>query len=299
MANFIDITGQRFGKLTTISYNKNNRKWFCQCECGNTVEVVGYNLRNGHTKSCGCLRHKTAYNKIDMVNQKIGRVLVLREIGYDSKQHDTFWECLCDCGTIFITGGNGLRSGKCQSCGCYCKDRIIETHKINMVGKTFGKLKVLEEMPKDGKKIKYKCLCECGNITNVIGEDLRSGHTQSCGCLKSKGEDIIANLLRQNNILFETEKTFPTCRFPHNNYHARFDFWVNNEYLIEYDGIQHFNIPNKWDTYENYEDRQLRDNFKSKWCKDNCIPLIRIPYYQLSYLKIEDLLLNTTNFKEN
>lgn len=233
-----------------------------------------------------------------MRNKKFGRVLVLEEIGYNSLRHDTEWKCQCDCGTIFITGGNGLRSGKCTSCGCYCKERIQETHKIDMIGEKFGKLTVLEEVPKQGRRIRYKCRCECGNITTVIGEDLRSGHTKSCGCLKSKGEDLISQLLRNNNILFETEKTFDNCRFPDTNYHARFDFWVNNSYLIEFDGVQHFNIPNKWDSKETYEIRKQRDDFKTEWCKKNNIPLIRIPYTQLSYLTLQDLLLDSSKFKE-
>lgn len=54
----IDLTGQRFGKLTVIertqSTNK-NAKWICECECGKIVSVFGADLRSGKTKSCGCL----------------------------------------------------------------------------------------------------------------------------------------------------------------------------------------------------------------------------------------------------
>lgn len=58
--NIKDITGQKFGKLTVIKTSgkskSGNIKWLCKCECGNTTEVVGSKLRNGHTKSCGCLK---------------------------------------------------------------------------------------------------------------------------------------------------------------------------------------------------------------------------------------------------
>lgn len=55
----------------------------------------------------------------------------------------------------------------------------------NMIGKKFNKLIVLEECKerKDRRKV-YKCICECGNIVNVIGKNLRNGNTKSCGCLK-------------------------------------------------------------------------------------------------------------------
>lgn len=52
----IDITGQKFGKLTVLSeaFRKKNVYWNCLCECGSATVVIGSNLRNGHTTSCGC-----------------------------------------------------------------------------------------------------------------------------------------------------------------------------------------------------------------------------------------------------
>jgi hypothetical protein len=61
MGGFIDITGQRFGKLTVISRyagNSNSRKakWCCRCDCGEKIVALGSNLRYGTTTSCGCSR---------------------------------------------------------------------------------------------------------------------------------------------------------------------------------------------------------------------------------------------------
>lgn len=298
MSAQIDISGQKFNLLTVQFYNKQTQKWHCVCDCGNETEVKSGNLRNGHTKSCGCLRHKKAINHINIVGEKFGRATVIEELEYDKIGHKTKCKCQCDCGNIFITDCTSLRIGKTQSCGCYCKDRISETHKIDMIGKKFGKLLVLQETEKLNRRLAYKCLCDCGNITIVRGEDLRSAHTTSCGCLKSKGEDVISELLRLNNIPFEKEKTFMTCRFPKTNYYARFDFFVDNKYLIEFDGVQHFGFPNKWDTNESYQEKKERDIYKNNWCKENNISLIRIPYYQLNILSIEDLKLETSNFIE-
>lgn len=61
MARFIDLTGQKFGKLTVIARAENKGRcatWRCKCECGNECVVLSYHLRDGHTKSCGCLRRK-------------------------------------------------------------------------------------------------------------------------------------------------------------------------------------------------------------------------------------------------
>lgn len=53
MGAFIDITGKKFGKLTSVEY-LGASKWKCLCECGKEAIVCGSDLRNGHTKSCGC-----------------------------------------------------------------------------------------------------------------------------------------------------------------------------------------------------------------------------------------------------
>ncbi len=50
-----DLRGSRFDRLSVIRY-VGESKWECRCECGKTVVVNGNNMKNGHTKSCGCLK---------------------------------------------------------------------------------------------------------------------------------------------------------------------------------------------------------------------------------------------------
>lgn len=54
-----DITGRKFGRLTVTCLDRMSRSatfWRCKCDCGNEVSVRGSSLKNGETKSCGCLR---------------------------------------------------------------------------------------------------------------------------------------------------------------------------------------------------------------------------------------------------
>ena len=56
----IDLTGNKFGRLTVICRGKNKKKktyWLCKCECGNVKEIQGGNLKLGDTKSCGCIEN--------------------------------------------------------------------------------------------------------------------------------------------------------------------------------------------------------------------------------------------------
>lgn len=54
MANKIDLTGKRFGRLVVIKY-AGKLKWLCKCDCGTIKEVNGESLRRKQTQSCGCL----------------------------------------------------------------------------------------------------------------------------------------------------------------------------------------------------------------------------------------------------
>jgi len=61
MSAFIDLTGQRFGKLIAIESTKGdehgNRLWLCKCDCGKEKVIIGASLTAHKTKSCGCLRN--------------------------------------------------------------------------------------------------------------------------------------------------------------------------------------------------------------------------------------------------
>lgn len=62
MGIVLDLQNQKFGRLTAIEKSGvSNRqvKWLCVCECGSSTEVVTARLRNGHTRSCGCLQRET------------------------------------------------------------------------------------------------------------------------------------------------------------------------------------------------------------------------------------------------
>lgn len=52
------------------------------------------------------------------------------------------------------------------------------------VGDKFGRLEVLEDLGAINKNTRFRCRCKCGNIKTIIGCNLRSGHTISCGCLR-------------------------------------------------------------------------------------------------------------------
>ena len=201
-----------------------------------------------------------------------------------------YWMCQCDCGKLIEVSASNLKSKHVTSCGCW-KDN-------NITNRRFDSLIALEptksRVEHDGSII-WKCICDCGNICFKGLSDLKTSTYNSCGCERNKsgGEKKIEQILTKNNISFEMEKIFKTCRLK-SGYCARFDFYVDNKYIIEFDGRQHFEETNFYN--RSLAENQESDKIKNQWCKNNNIPLIRIPYTHLKNICLEDLLLETSNF---
>ena len=115
MSAAINEVGNKYSRLTVISRAGSNGRpgayWLCLCECGNKVVVQGVRLRNGTTRSCGCLRLKR-----DEAGNRYGRLTVLEYAGHGH------WLCQCDCGSKTTVSGKSLRRGATRSCGCLARE---------------------------------------------------------------------------------------------------------------------------------------------------------------------------------
>lgn len=110
----------------------------------------------------------------------------------------------------------------------------------------------------------------------------------SSGTKKSKGERVIASILTELNIDFETQHVFYDCRSK-NNRVLYFDFYLPGYNIcIEYDGEQH---QKGWKRDLNTLPAiKERDKIKDKYCIQNNIQLIRIPYTELKNINEEYIL---------
>ena len=286
MGKFIDLTNQRFGKLLVKERGENKygkTAWICTCDCGKECHITSNDLRMGKRTSCGCQTSERAKqmgqnNLINITGNQYGLLTVIKPTEKRALKGEVIWECLCECGELAYATKPSLDKGDIKSCGCFRK----MVNQKDLLGQKFNKLTVVDKefRPTEIPHVLWKCKCDCGNIITVKPKNLLSGSTQSCGCLQSKGEQKIINILLENNIKFETQKTFKNCYFPDTLANAKFDFFLPDfNILIEYDGIQHYEENFGWNTHESFTQLQKRDNFKTEWCKENNILLIRIPYY--------------------
>lgn len=236
--------------------------------------------------------------KIDLTNKKYRFFTVLEKNLEKSKNSkNVWWNCQCECGKIFTATTTDINKGKAKSCGCKKALLLSEAHLQDITGQTFGELLVLERdltYPQNGKKNRtyWKCQCSCGTIISVGREHLVNRYQSSCGCKQSIGELNIAKLLRENNIPFIAQYTNTELKTIHNGY-LRFDFAIQDENnnivrLVEFDGPQHHQEQNYWNT--DSELIQLRDNQKNEYAKKCNIPLVRIPYSKRDSLTLDNIL---------
>lgn len=222
----------------------------------------------------------------DLTGQKFGRLLVVNRA--PNKNGRTCWNCLCDCGNEVAVISKSLKDGNTKSCGCLHRELASKQFSKDISNQVFGYLTALEptEERKHGSVV-WKCLCKCGNIHYVTTELLLAGRVKSCGCLHSIGNATIKALLQENQIPYVAE--FP-IRINNKNYYFDFAIIQNNSPLcfIEYDGILHFkqDTHHGWNNEENWKKTQQNDIIKNNYCKDNNIPLLRIPYYNFNLITI-------------
>ena len=138
------------------------------------------------------------------------------------------------------------------------------------------------------KNIKSKIIVKCPKHSNfeTSAELLLNGYgCSSCG-KKSNGEECISRYLISNKIEYIKQKSFEGCVYKNK---MQFDFFLPDFNLcIEFDGIQHFR-PIEYFGGINALNAQInKDNIKNKFCYNNNIKLIRIPYYE--YDNIEKIL---------
>ena len=148
-------------------------------------------------------------------------------------------------------------------------------------------IEIIGEYINSHTQIECKCLL-CGHRWSTSPNNLISN--KGCpNCNISKGEKRIKDFLEANNKKYIPQYKFKDCK---NINKLSFDFYLPADNMcIEYDGIQHFESVSHFGGEENFNLTQLRDNIKTKYCQDNNIKLLRIPYWDFD--NIENILKQT------
>lgn len=142
MPGLVDYTGKTVGMLRVLyrakdkvsADNSKSTMWHCVCSCGKECDVYARMLSPNRTsvQSCGCMRGANISNaKIkDITGRRFGRLAATRLHHMDARKDGrrrAVWECICDCGNVCFVALDSLIGGITTSCGCYQRDRAVES----------------------------------------------------------------------------------------------------------------------------------------------------------------------------
>lgn len=236
------------------------------------------------------LRHE------DLTGKIFGKLTVLSKNNEFGDSNHSYWDCQCECGKITTVRRDALIEGKTKSCGCNSYRMAGTKNMDDLTGKKFGKLTVINrdfERTDASKQAFWWCVCDCGEKISVGRGSLKSGATRSCGCLKSKGEEKISQILNDNKIPHIKGYTFDDLKGKKNK--LKFDFAIFDSFqslicLIEFQGIQHFQDMIAWQGSLTVDEQKENDKKKREYCLKNNIPLIEISYEDYEEISADYLL---------
>lgn len=154
----------------------------------------------------------------NLAGQRFGRLTVLDnfiEIKNTKGKTERKWLCRCDCGTERYFLERGFLYGRTTSCGCFRIERLQESSALNISGKTFGDLTVLEQVEERSSQggVQWRCRCSCGAEYVVAGTLLVTGRRTHCpdknshrDQLKYKTSDITGQKFGRLTALYRADK---------------------------------------------------------------------------------------------
>lgn len=182
----IDITNQRFGKLTVVKKIPEAKdKWLCKCDCGKEKITNGYSMRKRGTKSCGCIcRAIKRNNNKGFYNTFTEEFLIQRHKENKQSLRSIAKEYGCSLGCVM----NYIRKFKIQPNEPF----------YDIVGKKYGRLTVISFSHTQKGNSYWHTECDCGSKKIVHGRSMVNGETVSCGCYnRDKDWEGCGNLSKQ------------------------------------------------------------------------------------------------------
>ncbi len=259
--------------------------------CGNKWHVVPYSLTIGN--GCPECRKQKMSLMFRKDHQKFVEEMKTKNplIEISGQYVNAHTKILCKCkehGEWKAQPSHLLNGTGCPKCGdvrtANAKRKSHErfSKEINKIN---DKIKLLDNYESDGKKILCQCL-KCQNTWDAVPSMLIQG--KGCPrCKESKGEKTISKLLEGCRIEHKSQYRIKECR---NIKPLPFDFAIFDkgklEFLIEYDGEQHFRHSKIFGDEGRYFRTISNDIIKDEFCKTEKIKLLRIRYDQFNDIQM-------------
>lgn len=274
-------------ELLSTEYINTKTKLKFKCECGNVFESTLDNLKVRNKQYCNECSNKQIRNRFAKTHEQFEKE-IFNKLGEEyivlSKYKNTNTKVTIKhlkCGNIWEVRPASILNQNCKCPKCNAKNikKTIEQFKKEVYDLVENEYEVLGKYI-DAKTSTLMKHNKCGNTWEVKPTNFLTYHSCPFCSSRSRGEEQISNILTSKNILFEREKRFDNCRGKRK---LPFDFYlVDYNILIEYDGIQHFKPSFNEKEFKNIK---INDEIKNKYCKENNIKLLRIPYWEFDNIE--------------
>ena len=211
-----------------------------KCTCGNEIKICPTYIKNGNTKSCGCLKinllKQTAENRrIDLSGKVFGYLTVIKYLGTVYKENYYYgqYECKCVCGNIYNVKTEYLKNGEVTSCGCKTPEKLslaqggtgIPYEHISLNTQIRKSPKYKEWRDTIFKKYNYTC-----QISNIRGNNLHVHHIVSLFKLIKQYNITKDNVQEYDNIIYDLNNGIVIADELHNLFHS--EYGIETDYLM-------------------------------------------------------------------
>jgi len=292
--HFIEVESNSGCKLLSTKYINADSRILIQCNCGNTFSTTWTTFRRDNKRKCDkCVGIKWDYNQIKFFIEEKSKSNC-KLISTNFKNINNKIQIQCKCGETFQTTFSSFKYQNKRQCDkCSQKQKTLKHEDVKKYIETNSECKLLSKTYV-GIHVNMSFVCQCGRKFKTSFHSFKYANKRRCNICSnsiSKSELKVLRYLENNNIKTLTEYSFDDCR---NIHPLPFDFAVFNNnkpiYLIELDGQHHY-YPVKFGGCSNQEalKRHLQtkrhDSIKNQYCKDNNIPLLRIPYWEFDNIE--------------
>lgn len=275
--------------LLSDTYKNAKSKLKIQCEFGHIYYPTFYNFKNKMSRCPKCKGvSKFSYEEVKAYIEKFNYKLISKEY----LNNKFLIKVMCNKGHEYsVTFDNFKNKNKrCPVCNGgvsltyeYVKEYIDEVG-YSLISKEYI-----------NAKTKLQLMCDKGHYFESTFDNFKSNGSRCPKCNRSIGEERVSYYLSKHTIKYAEQYRFDECKF---KYTLPFDFYLPDyNILIEYDGIQHFEIIEYFGGLDGFIETKIRDTIKNDYCKKNNIQLLRIPYWEFD--RIEEILKEKLKLNQN
>lgn len=289
---FLQKTKVKFGNrfdYSKINYVNNDTKILIHCNiCSNDFWQRPRNHLN--TKGCPyCSKRKqyTSEEFRNLVESKFPNKYDLSKTNYLNCKTKIIVGCKI-CNNFYEVFPDNLLDG--HSCPiCYGNKKLTTEEFVEKSKEAHGDNYDYSEVKYINATTKVKIKC---NKCNNYFEQMPYAHYNGEGCpycIKSRGEEQIEKILKENHILYFREYRFFDCKFKNT---LPFDFYLPTlNKVIEFQGAQHYDFNTFFHkSLDDFKEQQQRDLIKENYCKKNNIDYLAISFRDNLNEKLEPFL---------